>query len=142
MVVDASVLDLFCGSGAMGLEALSRGALRATLVDRDADACTAARDNAVFAGLADRARIVQDDVERWLDRSAAPPQEPFDLVIVDPPYELRDWSGLLGRLAERAGVVVAESGHPFEVAAGWKILRRQSYGATVVTLLEPEATTR
>lgn len=80
----AAVLDLFAGSGAAGIEALSRGAASATFVENDAAAVATIRANAVAAAVADRAEIVRDDVIRWLGRGSSHPT--FDLVIVDPPY--------------------------------------------------------
>jgi 16S rRNA (guanine966-N2)-methyltransferase len=81
----AVVLDLFAGSGAAGIEALSRGAARAVFVDRDATAIRAVRDNLERTGLADLAEVRPGDALAYLrgDASAA---APFDLVVVDPPY--------------------------------------------------------
>jgi 16S rRNA (guanine966-N2)-methyltransferase len=80
----ASVLDLFAGSGAAGIEALSRGAASATFVENDPAAVATIRANVAGAAVADRAEIVRDDVVRWLGRSAS--RGSFELVIVDPPY--------------------------------------------------------
>jgi 16S rRNA (guanine966-N2)-methyltransferase len=82
---DARVLDLYCGSGAYGLEALSRGASGAVFVDRDRDALEVARRNARQADLADRARFRRRTVERYIEEGAAN-DGPFDLVFIDPPY--------------------------------------------------------
>lgn len=82
---DVAVLDLFAGSGAMGLEAVSRGASQAVLVDAAANACAVAVSNIDKTGL--RARVVQSKVQTWL---AAPPPDTFDLVFVDPPYDLSE----------------------------------------------------
>jgi 16S rRNA (guanine966-N2)-methyltransferase len=82
----ARVLDLYAGSGAVGLEAVSRGAAHALLVDSDARAAAVARDNARDLGLADRVTVRRDRVERVL--AGAP--EPYQLVFADPPYALDD----------------------------------------------------
>src|SRR5438477_9541034 len=82
-VEGASVLDLFAGSGAMGLEALSRGAERAVFVEASRDACRAIERNLEKLRLGD-ARVVCDDVLRF----AATASGSYDLVLVDPPYEL------------------------------------------------------
>jgi 16S rRNA (guanine966-N2)-methyltransferase len=106
----ARVLDLYAGSGAVGLEAVSRGAAQALLVESDARAAATARDNARALGLADRVTVRRDRVERAL---AGPPAE-HDLVFADPPYALADdeLAGILGRLAEgwlaRDAVLVVE----------------------------------
>jgi 16S rRNA (guanine966-N2)-methyltransferase len=83
---DARVLDLYAGSGAVGLEAVSRGAAHALLVDADPGAAATARDNARALGFADRVTVRRDRVERAL---AADPT-PYDLVFADPPYALGD----------------------------------------------------
>jgi 16S rRNA (guanine966-N2)-methyltransferase len=83
----ARVLDLYAGSGAVGLEAVSRGAGHALLVEADPRAASAARANAAAAGLADRVEVVRDRVERVLGTT---PSQPFHLVFADPPYALPD----------------------------------------------------
>src|SRR5689334_19278316 len=95
----AVVLDLFAGSGAAGIEALSRGAASATFVESDAGAVAVVRENLRATGLEDRAEVVRADVSRWLAStasvaSAAPASRPetgprFDLVVADPPYAER-----------------------------------------------------
>jgi 16S rRNA (guanine966-N2)-methyltransferase len=94
----ARVLDLFAGSGAVGLEALSRGATQVTLVESDSDACQVIRRNADALGLPG-ARIVRQPATRYL----AGPPEPFDLVFADPPYALGEdeLGALLDLLATR-----------------------------------------
>ena len=81
----AAVLDLFAGSGAAGIEALSRGAARAVFVDRDAAAVRTIRANLERTGFADRADVRPGDALAYL-RADAAAAGPFDLAIVDPPY--------------------------------------------------------
>ena len=81
---DARFLDLFAGSGAAGIEALSRGAASATFVERDAKAAGVIDGNLRATHLADRATVIRHDATRWLD--GGPFAAPFDLVVVDPPY--------------------------------------------------------
>ena len=102
LVVGAQVADLFAGSGAIGIEALSRGAEHCTFVERDRDALRALRTNLDTLGLADRSRIVTGDV------IAVAAAVDADLVFADPPYDFDAWDRLLGSL--RAPFVVAESG--------------------------------
>jgi 16S rRNA (guanine966-N2)-methyltransferase len=92
----AAVLDLFAGSGAVGLEAVSRGAARALLVESDSRAAATARDNARALGLADRVTVRRDRVERVLAGTGGP----YDVVFADPPYALADdvLAALLARL--------------------------------------------
>jgi 16S rRNA (guanine966-N2)-methyltransferase len=127
VVRDASVVDLFAGSGALGLEAWSRGAATVTFVERDRDAVAAIRANAEAVGLADPV-VVVDDALRW---SARAPE--LDLALADPPYEFDRWTELLAAL--RAAVVVAESDRELGVPAGYEAVRVRSYGRAVVSIL-------
>ncbi|MCP2364988.1 16S rRNA (guanine966-N2)-methyltransferase [Nonomuraea thailandensis] len=83
---DARVLDLYAGSGAIGLEALSRGAAEAVLVESDPKAVRTIRANVAALGLKG-AQVVADKVERLLGR---PPEAPFEIVFADPPYVVAD----------------------------------------------------
>ena len=82
-VLDAVVLDLFAGAGTLGIDALSRGAARATFVERDRQACAVFERNLAAAGFRDRAVVARSTVERYLSQD---PPTPADLVFVDPPY--------------------------------------------------------
>ncbi|MFM8382265.1 MAG: 16S rRNA (guanine(966)-N(2))-methyltransferase RsmD [Actinomycetota bacterium] len=127
------VLDLFAGSGALGIEALSRGASHCTFVERDRMAVDAIRRNVANLGLSDRTSIVVGDV---LSRLPALP--PADLVLADPPYGFADWSvllGGLGSLMSTTGLVVLESGEPLGEVSGWETVREKRYGRTWVTFL-------
>src|SRR5262245_15020124 len=86
-VAGARVLDLFAGTGAVGIEALSRGASDATFVDRSAGAIAAIRDNLGRTKLAERGEVMRAEVGRWLTGPPAA-QSTFDIVTLDPPYEL------------------------------------------------------
>ena len=102
----AEVLDLFAGSGAGGIEALSRGAAFATFLDRDGGAARAIAENLRRTGLEDRGRVVRRDVLGWLaDASTADSR--WDLVLVDPPYADTD---ALARVLGGMGAVVREGG--------------------------------
>ncbi len=126
----AVVLDLFAGSGAMGIEALSRGAASATFVDQDARAVEAVRANLSATGFGDRAAVVRAEVGRFLAERAGH----VDLAVLDPPYSLADesWMALLELLDSR--VAVLESDRELPVGQGWETLRVRRYGSTVVTL--------
>lgn len=142
------VLDLFCGSGALGLEAVSRGAKGAVLVDSGAAACRAARDNARTLGL--EARVVKSPVERAVARGFA--EAPFGLILADPPYAYPDQSlqavlaGLAaGGLAAAGGLVAVErAGASPEPAwpAGWGPAAVRRYGDTAVWLVDVPARER
>jgi 16S rRNA (guanine966-N2)-methyltransferase len=133
-VEGASVLDLFAGSGALGIEALSRGAAQATFVDSDRRAVEVVRANLEATGLAGRATVVRGDALGHLAGAA-----PVDLALLDPPYAFDGWEALLAALP--AVLVVAESDREIPVGERWEVLRARRYGGTVVTLLrrrEPE----
>ncbi len=137
-VTGARVLDLYCGTGALAIEALSRGAARATLVDRDT---RAAIGNIERLGLAERAELVRTDVARWLaSRQSGEEESIFDLVFVDAPYRLADRVGqeldtqLPGLLAE-GGRAIVESGarRPLRIDSLAR-LRQRRYGAADVSI--------
>ena len=96
----ARVLDLFAGAGGVGLEALSRGAAHATLVERDARAVGALRANVATLGVETAARVIRDDVARAL-AALARAGERFDVVFLDPPYDTDDVATTLTALGRR-----------------------------------------
>lgn len=102
-VPGAVVLDLFAGTGALGIEALSRGAAAATFVERDASTIAVLRDNVDRADVGDRATIVRGDAGTFVRATAA---EPFSVVLCDPPYDepLVDVLDLLTELAAAGGL--------------------------------------
>lgn len=127
----AQVADLFAGSGAMGIEALSRGAASAVFVDADRRAVAAVRANLEATGLAGSATVVRRDVLAWLAEGGGGRR--FDLCFCDPPYAFDAWPALLGRLpADRA---VLETDRPPEVPDGWEVTRVRRYGGTLVTVV-------
>lgn len=114
----ARVLDLYAGSGAVGLEAVSRGAGAALLVDADARAAATARANAAALGLADRVTVRRDRVERVL---LVTPPRPYELVFADPPYVLAD--------ADLDAVLGALSRQDWLAPGAVLVLERSSRGA-------------
>lgn len=131
-VAGARVLDLYCGTGALAIEALSRGAERATLIDRDT---RPALGNVESLGLGARVELIGTDVTRWL---AACEGAAYDLVFVDAPYRLADRVGPeldshLPRLLAEGGRVIAESAarRPLRLQS-LPLLRERRYGVTVV----------
>ena len=132
----ARVLDLFAGSGALGLEALSRGAAHATFVEHHAPTLAVARRNAAALGVEGRAAFVRADALAHLGRTPGP----FDLVLADPPYALGRLAALPGEARPRlapGGLFVLEhdARHDFGGADGW--LQSRVYGGTVVSLFGP-----
>ena len=132
-VTDARVLDLFCGSGALAIEALSRGAAEATLVDTRP---ATARRNLEALGLAERARTVRSDAARFLRRAEA---SSFDLVLCDPPYRLADrLAGDLDPLIRRAlangGRVMVETSPDRPLPLGLPLVTERGYGDTLIRI--------
>lgn len=115
---DAAVLDLFAGSGALGIEALSRGAGRVTFVERSRVARTAIDDNLAVTGLAERATVLAADAGDVI--AATPAGAPFDVVLLDPPYDIdRSWlrtllQALVAHLSFGAVVVIELGAHDDE----------------------------
>ena len=128
VIVDARVADLFAGSGALGIEALSRGAAHCTFVERDRGALSVIDDNIATLGLRDRSRVRAGDA-----LAVAASLGDVDVVFADPPYDFVAWPRLLDVV--RADLVVAEA--PAEVSAepGWEQGRVKRYGRTWVTFL-------
>lgn len=134
-VEDARVLDLYAGSGAIGIEALSRGAASCTFVERNRPALAALRANLDRTRLGDRARLVEDDVPRFLARATA---GSWDLVVADPPYAERAILAPLVRLAAildgGANVVVKHFWRtPPPPVAGLVPWRERRFGETSLT---------
>jgi len=127
-VDDAVVLDLFAGTGALGLEALSRGATSVTFVENNRDAATALTANIAALGFAERSTVIRADGRRWL--TSAPH---FDIAFLDPPYDFADWDTLLATLS--ATLAVVESDRSIEAPGRWGLVRERRYGATVVQIL-------
>jgi 16S rRNA (guanine966-N2)-methyltransferase len=139
-VSDARAVDLYAGTGAIGIEALSRGARSVDFVERAPSALRALRTNLETTGLAAGARVHGTDVERFL---AAANGDPWDLAVLDPPYEVRAIVAPLAALAARmtpGGTVVVKHFWRTEVPAveGMVAVRERRFGETMLTFLEVE----
>lgn len=142
-VAGAEVLDLFAGSGAVGIEALSRRAARAVFVERDRAAVAALRQNLVRLGLEPRARVLVRDVEAALSELVRRGAR-FDLVFLDPPYAGDLAARILAVLGKGAplapgGLVIAQhrtkSALP-EIEGRLRRLRTRRFGETSLTFFE------
>ena len=133
--VESEVVDLFAGSGALGIEAVSRGAKRAVLVDNDPAAVQVAATNVASLGYdrGERVRTVRADSLRWAT-SAGPSRDNTVVVFADPPYRWQGWPQFWAALSPWADLVVAESSSPVEPGPGWSIDVARKYGATLVTV--------
>lgn len=126
-VEELAVVDLFCGSGALGIEALSRGARRATFVDSSAASVAATEANLEAVGLGGAAHeIVRANLPGWR------PSGEVDLVLADPPYGFSEWGALLHGF--EAATVVIESRDEPVLEAPWEVIRQKRYGTTLVTV--------
>lgn len=135
------VLDLYSGTGALGIEALSRGFVRAVFVEKDRRAQAAIKENLSLTGMEPRAELFRGDVGKQLD-SLVEKGKTFDLILMDPPYRIAatEVEGVLSRLPallEPGGRVVVESGEP--PGAGTKFNKKgeaRRYGDTFVSIFE------
>lgn len=136
-VSGATVLDLFAGTGALGIEALSRGAGSCTFFESDRRAVAVLRENLARTLTDDRARVLVGDTMSLLSGAGALAGEDADLALADPPYGFDRWAELLGLLSRlEVHLVVAESDRAVDPVVGWSAVRQRSYGDTVVTILE------
>jgi 16S rRNA (guanine966-N2)-methyltransferase len=126
---DLVVADLYCGSGAMGIEALSRGAARVYFVDTDPQCLSASKVNLEPLQLSGEAIFVRANLPVW-----KPPGD-LDLLLADPPYGPLDLASMLdGVVAKR---VIVENDRHMEAPEGWNVTKTKRYGTTLVTMLEP-----
>ena len=142
------VLDLFAGSGQMGLEAVSRGAEHAVLVDQSKDAVRVICKNAEKTRLAEDCTIICSDFSEFLRQRRG--RDPFDVIFIDPPYGMRACRAaveaiLENRLLKPNGILVLESGEPdplgteTPIAAKFEVLKSARYGVAYVNILTPKA---
>jgi 16S rRNA (guanine966-N2)-methyltransferase len=137
----AAVWDLFAGSGALGIEALSRGAARATFVDSAKPATAVVRANLAKLGYGpDRATVVCAEVLKWvhgLDGGPSPDGTGPSLVLADPPYMWRSWSALLEALTPLGPALLMETDEEPDLPDGWRVVKLKRYGSTLITLARP-----
>lgn len=148
-VENARVLDLYAGTGAMGLEALSRGAAVADFVEEDAKACSTINANIRSLGYQDRARVIRGRVEKATGSQTVLPGSStggrngrrYDLVFIDPPYDDDPWDELLGGLSDGLllntdATVIAEYGSARTLAVSYGRLvldRTRRYGDSSIS---------
>ena len=138
-VYDSQVLDLFAGSGALGIEALSRGASQAVFCDNSLDSIKIIRSNIEKARVVDRSQLVSGDFKKCL-RDMKTRKQKFDLIFVDPPY----YKGLFEEVLEtirtreilkKDGIVIVEhdANTPIEPLEGLEVFKEKKYGITMLT---------
>lgn len=142
VIPDARVLDLFSGSGALGLEAISRGAAFATLVDHASASIRAIRRNVETVRAGDRVEVLMSDWRAALDRMHGP----YDLVFLDPPYRMTEVYAQVIRALDERGLlaadawIVMESARDAEISLpeGFACVDSRRYGQTVITMARRE----
>ena len=140
VVEGARVLDLYAGTGALGMEALSRAAESAVFVEASEVLCRSLRDSLEGLGMTDQARVVRAKAESILGHEG----DDFSLVFIDPPYRTDPWDGLLGRMGSGeslvdGAVVVAEHYYKRELATEYGGLIKATerrYGDTTISIFD------
>lgn len=142
-IENRTVLDLFAGSGQMGLEALSRGAKEATFVDKSKDAIAIIKENAKKANLNENAYIFQNDFLEFLNKNIG---KSYDLIFLDPPYALNMYKPAIKLLYENSYIksstlIICESDfkelfeNDLELEAKFSIIKQSKYSKTIITVL-------
>lgn len=138
-VYDSQVLDLFAGSGALGIEALSRGASQAVFCDNSLDSIKIIKSNIEKARVADRSQIVSGDFKRCLMDMEAKNQS-FDMIFVDPPYYEGLFEEVLDtirscKILKKDGIVIVEhdAKKPIGQVEGLEVYKEKKYGITMLT---------
>lgn len=142
---ERSVLDLFAGSGQMALEALSRGAAEATLVDKSAEAVAIIKENAAKTKLSDKCTVYRSDYLDFIRRFSG---KQYDIVILDPPYALKMYAPALRALIKAdmlkpTTLIICESGEEqvfdwdSELASLFSIEKQTRYSKTYITVFKP-----
>jgi 16S rRNA (guanine(966)-N(2))-methyltransferase RsmD len=141
-IVDAQVLDLFAGSGALGIEALSRGAQSAIFVENGINSIDVIKQNLKSTRLESNATVVKDDVLNYLSKT----ERTFDLIVMDPPYGkgyIPHALEIIGKrkLVAHSGIIVAESDDidsvP-DVLEGLKLVRKRAYGRVTISIYDAD----
>lgn len=138
----AQVLDLFAGSGQLGIEALSRGARSCVFVDNSRQCQAVVRENLKHTGLAENARLVGTDVDSFLHTASGP----YDIAFVDPPYRSDIPARILPLLAQKmspGGIILCETDRADQLpeqVAGFTLHKEYRYGKTKVTVYRSSGT--
>ncbi len=138
-IMQSDVLDLFAGSGALGIEALSRGASRSVFVENAKSACEVIKKNLQKTKLEQNARLVCEDWKSGLAKVVGS----FDFIFLDPPYASGVYEDVLQEikaknLLKNNGVIIAEHDGSFEKCEGYKLKKTKKYGQTYISYFEED----
>jgi len=136
------ILDLFSGSGQMGLEALSRGAATATMIDKSYEAIKIIKENAEKTKLKNQCNIYNTDALDFLQRNK---NQKFDIIFLDPPYESKLYAPILNQIYDHniikeSSIIICESNYDFfdeKLNSKFEITKRAQYGKIIITTLKP-----
>ncbi len=143
-IIDADVLDLFAGTGNLGIEALSRGAGSAVFVDKSRECCEIIKDNLAHTKLSDKAAVIPGDIKAEIEKLYKEGKK-FDIIFLDPPYNKNFVTETLYYLAKNDiikfnGILVGERDYidevPEEVGI-FRLIRNERYGDTVLSFYKP-----
>ncbi len=141
IVSGASVLDLFSGSGQIGIEALSRGAAAALFVESGKASINSIKTNLKATNLGDNARILEGDVDKFV----AGCKEKFDIIFLDPPYFYKNTETILinsGNLVSNSGIIICETDSteilPQKLSNNFKMYRQYKHGRVLITSYKSE----
>ncbi|MCQ5129808.1 16S rRNA (guanine(966)-N(2))-methyltransferase RsmD [Butyricicoccus faecihominis] len=137
-VRDARVLDLFAGTGQLGIEALSRGAKTCDFVERDRVAFATVKKNIAAARLVDRAQLHSTDADKFI---AYAKKDAYDLIFLDPPYGGKILAAALSAIEtfdilSTNGIIICESAVEDVFTSGFETVKTYRYGATLITVLQ------
>lgn len=139
-IPDATVLDLFCGSGALGIEALSRGAKHAVFVDKSSRSIAVTKENLASTRLTEYAEVVLSDSMDFLKTT----DKTYDIIFIDPPYQAQLYDGVLQEIVNRKilnpdGIIVVESASddvPSIQSGLFSEVREKKYGSVKILLIK------
>lgn len=143
-IVGARVLELFAGTGSLGIEALSRGAASVLFVEKDRRALSVLRENLQHCRLS--GEVIGMDVSAWLRQPKPTHGHPFDIILMDPPYDFRipgdstEWFNALAALLTPNGVIIWEHARrmPPTLPSHWTLVHRAEYGETSLSQFCPD----
>ena len=139
-ITNTNVLDLYAGSGSMGLEALSRGALKATFVDISLDAINCIKNNVKTLNISGNSVSIYHQSDLEVLEKIKENHEQFDIVFLDPPYQEGDYLSIIKKIYEEGilkdnGIIVVEVNYPLSFQHSFNKIKEYKYGEILVYIL-------